>query len=78
MDEQLKAAVLAAKGAEDEAKAIAQYLEQFIAIKENPPEESVLKQIDNQYSEIISDELNHLVRFTRLVSELSGIEIKED
>ena len=66
----IKKAILAIRGARDEAETIAVYLERLT--EEGAGEET------ETYKEIISDELNHIVRFTELCSELSGIEIAED
>lgn len=69
-------AINAIRGAADEANTIAEYLNRLIDRGEATTEEA-----ENEievYSEIISDELNHIIKFTELASELCGIEIAED
>ena len=74
--EKVMQAINAIRGAADEANTIAEYLNRLIDRGEATTEEA-----ENEievYSEIISDELNHIIKFTELASELCGIEIAED
>lgn len=74
--EKIMQAINAIRGAADEANTIAEYLNRLIDRGEATTEEA-----ENEievYSEIISDELNHIIKFTELASELCGIEIAED
>lgn len=74
--EKIIQAINAIRGAADEANTIAEYLNRLIDRGEAATEEA-----ENEievYSEIISDELNHIIKFTELASELCGIEIAED
>lgn len=74
--EKIMQAINAIRGAADEANTIAEYLNRIIDRGDTVTEET-----ENEievYSEIISDELNHIIKFTELASELCGIEIAED
>ncbi len=72
-DNMLKAAT-AARAAADEANTIATYLEMLARIAEGEDSGEIVA----EYSEIIGDEFNHIVRFTELASALCGIEIPEE
>lgn len=74
--EKIMQAINAIRGAADEANTIAEYLNRII-----DRDDTVTEETENEievYSEIISDELNHIIKFTELASELCGIEIAED
>ena len=74
--EKIMQAINAIRGAADEANTISEYLNRIIDRGDTVTEET-----ENEievYSEIISDELNHIIKFTELASELCGIEIAED
>lgn len=74
--EKIIQAINAIRGAADEANTIAEYLNRII-----DRDDTVTEETENEievYSEIISDELNHIIKFTELASELCGIEIAED
>lgn len=69
--EKLRKSIDAMHGVADEANTIVKYLETLLA--ENYDENSA-----EVYTEIISDEFNHVIRFTALASDLCGIEVAED
>lgn len=69
--EKIAQAILAIRGARDEADTIAEYLGRLGDLPASEESEAT-------YTEIISDEFNHIIKFTELASELCGIEISED
>lgn len=70
MNENLDKAITAMQGAEDETATIVKYTGMLKTL--NTAEEIA------EMKEIISDELNHIVRFIEMYVKLSGIEIAED
>lgn len=69
--EKIAQAILAIRGARDEADTIAEYLSRLA-------EQPDTSEIEDEYTEIIGDEFNHIIKFTELASELCGIDIPED
>lgn len=69
--EKIAQAILAIRGARDEADTIAEYLARLA-------EQPDTSEIEDTYTEIIGDEFNHIIKFTELASELCGIDIPED
>lgn len=69
--EKLRKASIIIRGAADEANTIATYIDALLQLGDGDD-------LREEYAEIISDELNHIIRFTQLASEVSGIEIAED
>ncbi len=70
MYEDLDKAISAMQGAVDETETIVKYTEMLKVL--NTPDEIA------EMKEIISDELNHIVRFINMYVNLTGIEIAED
>lgn len=71
----LQKASLVLSGAVDEISTVQKYLSALIELLREPPANA--EELKAQYAEIISDEFNHLVRFTGLAVDMLGIEIKE-
>lgn len=71
----LQQASLVLSGAVDEISTVQKYLSALIELLREPPANA--EELKAQYAEIISDEFNHLVRFTGLAVDMLGIEIKE-
>lgn len=69
--EKIAQAILAIRGARDESDTIAEYLARLA-------EQPDTSEIEDEYTEIIGDEFNHIIKFTELASELCGIDIPED
>ena len=59
----------------DEITTVQKYLSALMELLRKPPANA--EELKAQYAEIISDEFNHLVRFTGLAVDILGIEIKE-
>ena len=70
MYEDLDKAIAVMRGAVDETETIVKYTELLKVV--NTPDEIA------EVTEIISDELNHIVRFINMYVNLTGIEIAED
>ena len=71
----LQQASIVLNGAVDEISTVQKYLSALMELLREPPANA--EEIKAQYAEIISDEFNHLVRFTGLAVDMLGIEIKE-
>lgn len=71
----LQQADIVLNGAGDEISTVQKYLSSLMELLREPPVNA--EEIKAQYAEIISDEFNHLVRFTGLAVDMLGIEIKE-
>lgn len=72
----LQQASLVLSGAVDEISTVQKYLSALVELLREPPANA--EELKAQYAEIISDEFNHLVRFTGLAVDMLGIEIKEN
>lgn len=74
-EKSLQQASIVLSGAIDEISTVQKYLSALSELLREPPANA--EEIKAQYAEIISDEFNHLVRFTGLAVDMLGIEIKE-
>ena len=74
-EKSLQQASIVLSGAVDEITTVQKYLSALMELLREPPANA--EELKAQYAEIISDEFNHLVRFTGLAVDMLGIEIKE-
>ena len=74
-EKSLQQASIVLSGAVDEISTVQKYLSALMELLREPPANA--EELKAQYAEIISDEFNHLVRFTGLAVDMLGIEIKE-
>lgn len=69
-DQKMQQQLDALQGVIDEAQTVQRYIRQA-SIVENDT-------VIDTYREIISDELNHMVRFIKMFVDMTGIEVSED